>query len=206
MTTFSLPFVVSRVIVSHTLCVVRDTLEEILGGISKVFLDVFTDFFKSVLYCFTCVFVCEGNTSGACTSASGTSCQITIDADDTTATTNLLVIDDMTVEGAETAIVRVEVDSGSAHLVQEGSPSSLNFNIAADPPANTIKFPSSTLTANEGLAVYFPETTGLITFSMSYLGCETNKTSQTELVVDLGLLSSSSSVSPPHKPIQCFFG
>ena len=70
--------------------------------------------------------------SGACTSATGTSCQITIPANSTTATTRILVIDNMAGEGEETAVVRVMVDSGSRYLVQEGDPSRLTFNIAAD--------------------------------------------------------------------------
>ena len=85
--------------------------------------------------------------SGACTSASGTSCQITIPANNTTATINILVIDDMTTERAETAVLRVEVDSGSTHLVQEGSPSSLTFNIQAT--QHTVSFRDSTGTATE---------------------------------------------------------
>ena len=86
--------------------------------------------------------------SGACASATGMSCQITIPANSTTATTRILVIDNMAGEGEETAIVRVEVDSGSRHLVQEGSPSSLTFTIPADPPS-TLGFADTGITTDE---------------------------------------------------------
>ena len=88
--------------------------------------------------------------SGACTSATGTSCQITIDADDTTAVTRILVLDNMAGEEDETAIVRVMVDSGSRHLVQEGSPSRLTFTIPADPPLPAVSISATSTSIAEG--------------------------------------------------------
>ena len=87
---------------------------------------------------------------GACTSATGTSCQITIPANSTTAMTRILVIENMSGEGDETAIVRVMVDSGSRHLVQEGSQSRLTFTIPADPPLPTVSLGTSSTDVTEG--------------------------------------------------------
>ena len=88
--------------------------------------------------------------SGACTSAIGTSCQITIDADDTTAMTRILVLDNMAGEEDETAIVRVMVDSRSRHLVQEGSPLRLTFTIPADPPLPAVSISATSASIAEG--------------------------------------------------------
>ena len=91
--------------------------------------------------------------SGACTSATGMSCQITIPANSTTAMTRILVIENMSGEGDETAIVRVMVDSGSAHLVQEGSQSRLTFTIPADPPLPTVSWSAARTNITEGLQI-----------------------------------------------------
>ena len=74
------------------------------------------------------------NGTSDCDSASGMSCQVTISAGSTTIAhgVNISVLantDSDSESPPETAIVSVQVDSGSANLVQVGSQSSLIFNI-----------------------------------------------------------------------------
>ena len=78
-------------------------------------------------------------------------CQVTIDAGDTTAEVVVEVNADSTNESSpETFTVSVEVDSGSTSIVQEGSRSSLNFTIPADPPLPTVSLSADTTSITEG--------------------------------------------------------
>ena len=84
------------------------------------------------------------NGTSDCDSVSGMSCQVTISAGSTTIArgANISVFantDSDSESPPETAIVSVEVDSGSANLVQAGSQSSLTFTIE-DPPPPTVSF------------------------------------------------------------------
>ena len=78
-------------------------------------------------------------------------CQVTIDADDTTAEVIVEVNTDTANETTlETFTVSVEVDSGSTSIVQEGSRSSLNFTIPADPPLPTVSLSADKMSIAEG--------------------------------------------------------
>ncbi|MCY4054042.1 MAG: inverse autotransporter beta domain-containing protein, partial [Hyphomicrobiales bacterium] len=69
-----------------------------------------------------------------CDMASGTNCQVII-SEGQTANFNAISINtrsDTTSEGLEMATVFIRVDSGSAHLVELGTPATLTFNIPAN--------------------------------------------------------------------------
>ena len=89
------------------------------------------------------------NNGTDCNTAVGTSCQITILANQESATATVNVSRDSTAESPEDFIVSIVVDSRSTHLAQAGDAASLPFTISTD---NTIKFASSTLTVTEDQA------------------------------------------------------
>ena len=75
------------------------------------------------------------NNGSDCNTATGTSCQITIMAGQTSATATVSVNTDSNIESTpETFTVSVEVASPDSTVVIEGSPSMLNFTINDDPP------------------------------------------------------------------------
>ena len=73
------------------------------------------------------------NNGSDCNTASGTSCQITILANQRTATATVNVNSDMTFEGSEEEFtVEIDIASPDSTVVIEGSPSSLTFTIPAE--------------------------------------------------------------------------
>ena len=96
-----------------------------------------------------------------CDMASGTSCQVMISADDTTAEAIVKINTDMDNEpSTETFTVSVTVASESTSIVLAGSRSSLNFTISADPPLPTVSLSSDSTTIAEG-------DTAIITLTLS---------------------------------------
>ena len=73
------------------------------------------------------------NNGSDCSTATGTSCQITITAGQTSATATVNVNTDMTFEGSEEEFtVEIDIASAGSTGVIEGSPSSLTFTIEAE--------------------------------------------------------------------------
>ncbi len=101
-----------------------------------------------------CGMASESNPCPVTISQGGTTAEVTVEvhADSTTETTS------------ETFTVSVEVDSGSTSIVQEGSRSSVDFTIPADPPLPTVSLSASGTTIAEGetatITVTLSETLG----------------------------------------------
>ena len=82
----------------------------------------------------------------ACTEVTEDNCQVTIDADDTSATVEITVNDDgRTGETPEDIVLSITVDSGSMHLVSAGSPFTLNISADASLPAVSLSAGSASI-------------------------------------------------------------
>ena len=82
-------------------------------------------------------YVVTNTDNSSCSTLSGTDCQVTIIAGEISPRGNVLRPDGqlslqaVTIPTGRTIVLRIDIDSGSRHLVQPGSPTMLEFTIGS---------------------------------------------------------------------------